>query len=128
MSVTCVEHPDAGYFEIVVDGTVGKADFDEVMPRLEAFIAEQGEISVMKVVRGIGFVNLPAAVGHAWTGLQTMSKLRRAALVTDLPWLAPFAGAASVISPIETRVFGLAEVADAREWVSVKAPTAQQSV
>ncbi|MDF0595583.1 STAS/SEC14 domain-containing protein [Psychromarinibacter halotolerans] len=127
MSVGFTEHPKAGYVEIVVDGTVGKADFDAIMPRLEAFIAAQGEISVLKVVRGIGFVNLPAALGNAWSGLQTMSRLRRAALVTDLPWLVPFAGAAAMLSPVETRVFGLAELEEARAWVSEKTPAGPQS-
>lgn len=36
MGVDYIEHPDAGYVEVVIDRPVRKADMDRILPRLEA--------------------------------------------------------------------------------------------
>ncbi len=70
-------------------------------------------------------MNVPAALPHLGTGLQALGKVKRVALVTDMAALAAATRAGAALSPIETRVFGRAEEAAAREWLA--APSGGQT-
>jgi len=117
MSIGYIEHPQDGYVEVEINGRVGHDDIDRVMPQLRAFLAAQGTISVLQVVRSLGFVNLPAALPHMGFGIAALSKVKRVALVTDLIWLTQMTRTARYLSPVEIRIFSLSEQGAAREWV-----------
>lgn len=118
MSVEYREHPQERYVETVIHGGISKADIDRIMPQMRAFLAAHGSIGVLQIVRGLGIVNMPAALPHLGTAMAALPKIRRAALVTSLPWLAGLTRASAAVSPIPTRVFGLTDEAAARAWLT----------
>ena len=117
MGISYTEHPQDRMVEVQVDGGIGAADINRVMPRLRAFMDEHEPITVLEVVRRLGLVNVPAALPHALFGMTAVARVRRVALATDLGWLAGVTRMAALASPVEIRVFPLSEVSAARDWL-----------
>ncbi len=117
MSVTYIEHAATRCAEVVIDGRIGKADIDRILPQMQAFMDAFGPITVLQLIRGLGFVNLPAALPYAGVGIGSLTKVKRVALVTDVGWLTGVARASALMSPIETQVFPLLREAEARAWL-----------
>ena len=118
MSIAYAEHPAKGYVEIVVNGGISAREIEDMMPRLEGFVASHGEVSVLQRIERPGLVNPLAALPHAGFGLRMLGKVRRVAVVTDLPGLGPLTWLAGALSPIETRRFPLAGEGEARAWLA----------
>ena len=118
MSIAFTEHPEERYVEVVIDGAIPGRDLADVMTRARAFAEMHGQISVLKCVRRLGFVNPLTALPHAVTGLGMLGRIRRVAVVTDLRGLAPLTRASGLLSPAEIRQFTMSQDLAARAWLA----------
>jgi|OM-RGC.v1.027305759 Protein of unknown function (DUF3478). len=118
MSVAYTEHPEEGYIEVLIDGGVSSEEMAEIMPRIETFAAAAEDVSILKTIRRMGFVNPLAALPYSLTGLRMLPRVRRVAIVTDLTALGPLTRMSGIFTPIETRQFRLSEDAAARAWLT----------
>jgi hypothetical protein len=101
-------------------GQVTSADYESVIvPDVEAAFALNRKLRLLYVTAEdfTGFD--PGAMWNdAKLGARHLSGWARVALVTDVPWLRATASALGFMVPGEFRLFPLAELAEAKLWVS----------
>ncbi len=118
MAVMLSENPDTKTLEITVNGTVTEQDFDELMPRFEAFMETHKKIRLIEVVQDYkGF-----DPGLMWKGMRfdfrAIPHISHCAVVSDIPWMSPMAKAAGAFMPMKVRTFNMDELDAAREWIA----------
>lgn len=103
-----------------VHGQVSADDYERVLvPDVEAAFALNRKLRLLYVTAEdfTGFD--PGAMWNdAKLGARHLSGWARVALVTDVPWLRATASALGFMVPGEFRLFTLAELAEAKLWVS----------
>ena len=85
------EDASDGLVEIVVDGRVSKAEFDEIATRLEAAIARHGKLRVLEEVRSFGGIDPSAFWADLKFGLRHLNHFSRCAVISDQRWIEVFA-------------------------------------
>jgi hypothetical protein len=103
-------------------GEVTREDYREVLePALRA-AAEAGEVRMLYVVADEFEMDAGALFEDAKTGLQLglghLSAWKRTAVVTDVGWVQRAIKAFGFMAPGEVKVWGLADLDDARDWVA----------
>jgi len=108
---------DSGVIDIMVDGEITRADYEKLVPILDAQIEKRGKLKVVETVRKVG----PIDWSLWWLDLKWVmdnrNKLARCAVVTDHGWIGPVTRAAAALFSGEMRVFTEAEGGKARSWV-----------
>ena len=120
---------DAGsnLVEIVIDGRVGKADFDDVAARLQASIARHGKLRVLEEVRSFGGIEPAAFWADMKFGLRHLSDFSRCAVVSDKRWIETLAKGVGKLIACEIRHFPPDQIDAARTWLREDAPAAPPS-
>jgi hypothetical protein len=125
MSVTYTEFPERKRVELTVSGHLSKADYDEVIAPLQAFIDAHGTIQIVEVVESFeGFDPSVLLPGFKFD-IENIQHVSHAAIVSDIGWISPIAQAASRLLPTQIRTFALDERDAAHDWldgVTVQAP------
>ncbi|MGN6821083.1 MAG: STAS/SEC14 domain-containing protein [Sphingomonas sp.] len=107
----------AGVIDLLVDGEITRADYETLIPVLEAQIARHGKLRVVETVRKLG----PIDPSLWWEDLKWVVRHRgvvgRAAVVTDHGWIGPITRAAGALFSGEMRVFPESQGDAARAWV-----------
>jgi len=101
-------------------GQVTAADYERVIvPDVEAAFALNRKLRQIYHI-GEDFTGFdPGAMwDDAKLGMRHLSGWDRVALVTDVPWLRMTATAMGFAVPAEFRLFGNAQLAEARSWIS----------
>ena len=101
-------------------GQVTAADYERVIvPDVEAAFALNRKL---RLIYHIGEDFTGFDTGAMWDdaklGMRHLSGWDRVALVTDVPWLRMTATAMGFAVPAEFRLFGNAQLAEARSWIS----------
>jgi len=102
---------------LTAHGRLHKADYEQLRPHLERFIAEHGE---MRLLFDAGDLDgwTPAAMWEdTKVGVHHHDDLKRLACVTDSKFLAAMTKAASPLTHAEVRVFPTEDRAAALEWI-----------
>jgi SpoIIAA-like len=107
--------------EIVVDGRVGKAEFDAVAARLEAAIARHGKLRVLEEVRSFGGIEPAAFWADLRFVLRHLNHFSRCAVVSDKRWIELLATGADKLIRCEVRHVPPAQVEAARAWLREEA-------
>jgi hypothetical protein len=110
----------AGVLGFSAHGKVTAADYKNViMPDIEAAFALNPKLRVLFHL-GEDFTGFEA--GAMWDdlnlGLRHLSGWERSALVTDVPWLRATVRLFGFAFPGEFRLFGNAELDEARRWIA----------
>ena len=104
-----------------VDGKVKKADIERVFDEVDVRLAAEGKFSVYAEVVSIPAISLPGLMKDiklAAQRLPALTRIRKAALVTDNDWirmLVPFND--KTVKGVQVRVFKLGEAEAARIWI-----------
>ncbi|WEK43046.1 MAG: STAS/SEC14 domain-containing protein [Candidatus Sphingomonas colombiensis] len=111
-----IEVADDGLVELVVDGTITRADFDKVVTTLEGEFGTHGKVNIVEVVRKFGGI-----APHLWWqdvkwSFGHLDRFGRCAMVTDSGWIGPVARVVAAMLPIELKTFGMSELEAARAW------------
>ncbi len=111
------ELPDSNIAEIIVDGPIEKADYDDVCDRLVKLIERQGSIRLLEEIRDIGHVDLsiiPADIAFAFHHLKDIS---HCAIVSEEHWLEWLAKVLDPLLSCKVRYFDRAGLQAARDWL-----------
>jgi hypothetical protein len=108
---------DAGLIELVVDGAITRADYERLVPVLDAQIARHGKLRVIETVRKIGPIDWSLWWRDLAWAVEHRNSFARCAVVTDHGWIGPITRAAGALFSGEMRVFREAEAHAARAWV-----------
>lgn len=115
--LTAREIPDTNIFEISVDGSITRTEFDAAMARLERMIAQHGSIRLIEIIHGLGGI-APSAL---WEDLRlaprNLKHLDRVAVVADQAWIEWMATLARPFVHAEMRTFPLDQLEQARTWI-----------
>jgi hypothetical protein len=116
------EIPETNIVEFTIDGKITAQEFDEVIERLEAAIAQHGTIRVLEHIRSFG--GMPAA--KWWDdikfGFRHARHVSRAAVVAEKKWIEVFTRLVSPFVSAEVRYFDAAEIDEARRWLREPEP------
>jgi len=108
---------DTGVIDLIVDGAITRADYEALIPVLNAQIARHGKLRVVETVRKLG----PIDWSLWWQDVKWVAdhrdKVARAAVVTDHGWIGPITRAAAALFSGEMRVFPESQGGAARAWV-----------
>ena len=108
---------DAGVIDLIVDGAITRADYEALIPVLEAQIAKHGKLRVVETVRKLG----PIDWSFGWQDVKWVAghrdKVARAAVISDHGWVGPISRAAAALISGEMRVFPESQGGAARAWV-----------
>lgn len=117
MSVRYSEDPGNKLIEITVNGRVTRADWEEIVPKFEAFMNEHETIRLIEVVEELSGFD----ASMIWDGIKfdfkAVPHISHCAVVTDIGWMSPLTRTVGAVMPMKMRVFPLAEVQDARDWI-----------
>jgi len=117
-----IEEMPAGTIGLRASGELSKEDYVEVLePAIRAGV-ESGELRLLFALSDFDGLGPGAWVEDAKTGMRAWvrdhSAWKRFALVTDVEWVARAMRMFAWMAPGEAKVFGLAQEAEARTWVS----------
>lgn len=111
------EHDSLPVVEIRVVGRVTENDMDEIIPKLETFIARHGTIRLLEVIeRFDGFDPTTILEGMKFD-IKHLKDVSHAALVSDIPWIGIMTSAAATVMPLIIQTFPLAKEDKARAWI-----------
>ena len=110
-----------------VDGEVEREDYDELLvPELRRALESGGGLRTLYVIEDLDEIEPGAIWADAKLGFDVGLKQRdqwvRSAIVTDIDWMARATKMFAWMIPGEARVFGLAELEQAKTWVAGDAP------
>lgn len=104
--------------EIVVDGHVSKAEFDDIAARLEAAIARHGKLRVLEEVRSFGGMAPSAFWADLKFAMRHLGDFSRCAVISDQRWIELLATGAGKLIACEIRHFPPDQLAAARAWLN----------
>ncbi len=112
------DDPGSGIAEIVVDGPISRADYDDVSARLAALIERCGRIRILEDIRRIGRFDpsiIPVDLRFTFRHLKDFS---HCAIVGERKWLDWLARSLDRLVKCEVRYFDRTDIEDARRWLS----------
>jgi hypothetical protein len=119
------ELPDmpAGTVGFRATGEIRRSDYDAVLrPRLKRALEDDAALRTLYVIEDLAEVDPSALWADAKVGYDAGIRHRdawvRSAIVTDINWMARAARIFAWMIPGEARVFGLAELEDAKAWIA----------
>lgn len=118
MTIIYKEYPKTSIIELNFDEKATKDDINDVIPRVEAFIAAHGKIKLLEIIEdnfsGIELSTLIKAIRFDKKHLNNFS---RCAVVTDKGWIGPITRLASSIFDVEIKVFMKKNKEEALNWL-----------
>lgn len=117
-----IEQMPPGTVGLRASGKLSKEDYVEVLEPVLREGIESGELRLLFVLTDFDRLELGAWPEDMKTGLRTWvrdhSAWKRFALVTDVEWVAKAMRIFTWMTPGEVKIYGLAEEAEARDWVA----------
>lgn len=102
--------------EVRVVGRVTQHDMDEILPKLEAFIARHGAIRIVEVIDTFEGFDPTTVLDGLKFDLNHLQDVTHAAVVSDIGWIGVMTRAASMMMPVTVRVYTMDQLDEAREW------------
>ncbi len=102
--------------ELRIVGRVTQHDMDEILPKLEAFIARHGTIRLVEIIEKFDGFDPTTVLDGLKFDLNHLTDVTHAAVVSDIGWIGVMTRAASMVMPISLRVFTMDELQEARDW------------
>lgn len=108
---------DAGVIDLIVDGAITRADYEALIPVLEAQIARHTRLRVVETVRTLGQIDWSLWWRDVKWVADHRDQLAKVAVITDHGWIGPITRAAAALFSGEMRVFPENQAEAARAWV-----------
>lgn len=114
---TVVDYPDQNLLSLSMAGKLTKADYEHVIPTLDAKVQRWGKVNVYLEVGDLDTMTLPALWEEIKQDAKHLADFNRAAVVSQgNALLKAAASAASTITPAEVKHFTPDQKADALRW------------
>lgn len=112
-----VDYPDQNLLSFTIADKLTKADYEAVVPTLNAKVQRWGKVNVYLEIGDMDAMTLPALWEELKQDIKHFSDFNRAAVVSDNSTLLKAASAlTNTLTPAEAKHFSLAERAEALRW------------
>ncbi|MGP4844332.1 STAS/SEC14 domain-containing protein [Marinobacter sp. 1Y8] len=118
MSNQYIEHPDIKTVEIIVDGKFTAEEFNDIAPKMEAFIEQHGKVKIIEILRDFDGFDFSVLKDGIKFDMEHLKDYSHCAVVSDSGWIGPVARVMSKFLDLDVRVFKASEEADARAWIA----------
>ncbi|WP_198013451.1 STAS/SEC14 domain-containing protein [Thalassoporum mexicanum] len=103
--------------EVLVDGKVTNADINSILPQMEKFIAQQGTVKMIEIVKDFSGFELSMLGKAIKFDIDHLKDFSHCAVVTDSGWIGPFARAISPFLNIQLKMFKMEQKQEALDWL-----------
>ena len=111
---------EAGFLEITVAGPIHDVDYTQVVTAIDRLLVRHKKLNVVQIIQDIGWIDPSVWWKDLSFHLTHHNFLRRAALVSDSPWVAPLTKFFAPIYPATIKYFPLADLEAARRWARAR--------
>lgn len=111
------DDPNTNVLEFTVDGSIGEAEFDDVVARMRQKIQAHGSVRVLEHVRALGSFPMSRLWEDVKFAMRHRKDVSHAAVVGDQRWLRPLTRVARVFVDGEVRHFPERKMEEARAWL-----------
>jgi SpoIIAA-like len=113
----------AGTLGFRAKGEIEREDYEDVLvPALRKALEDGGKLRMLYVIEDLDEIEPGALWADSKLGFDLLARHRhalvRSAIVTDIEWMARATKLFAWMMPGEARVFGLAELDEAKAWVA----------
>jgi hypothetical protein len=113
----------AGTVGFRAKGEIEREDYEDVLvPGLTGALADGGKLRALYMIEDLDEIEPGALWADSKLGFDLLTRHRhalvRSAIVTDVEWMARAAKLFAWMMPGEARVFGVAELEQAKAWVA----------
>lgn len=116
MSCIYTEDPELPVAELRVLGRVTQHDMDEILPKMEAFIARHGKVRIVEVIEKFEGFDPTTMLDGIKFDINHLCDVTHAAVVSDIGWIGMLTRATAMIMPVTVRMFPMSELEAARAW------------
>ncbi len=103
---------------VKVSGLVSATDYDLVIvPAVERMLKDHDRVRVYYEIAPFTGISFGAIWKDFWVGVRHLSRWKRVAVVTDIPWIKRMVQTLGLVLPGATKVFEITEAAEARGWL-----------
>ncbi|MGI4833460.1 MAG: STAS/SEC14 domain-containing protein [Janthinobacterium lividum] len=114
---TAIDYPNQNLLKLAIAGKLTKADYEGVVPILNAKVAQFGKVNVCLEIGGLDAMTLPAIWKEAKQDIKHFNDFNRAAVVSDNSLLLQAASAVvGSITPAQVKHFDAGQKAEALQW------------
>jgi hypothetical protein len=110
--------PGSPVVEITVEGTITNQELEEAMQGLHREFDQSGKTRVIEIIQHFTGMELAALWTDIRLGIPLAQKIERIAVVADQTWIRQFAALGHLFTKAQLKVFGPAELAQARAWIA----------
>tara|TARA_R110000737_G_scaffold2923_18_gene9918 strand:- start:3281 stop:3664 length:384 start_codon:yes stop_codon:yes gene_type:complete len=115
--LTINEIPNTNILEFTLDGSLSRAEFDQLAAIADKMIETHGKVKVIEIIKNIGKIE-PSAI---WADLKWeprhLKYFSHVAVVCDQKWIEWIVAACKVFISAEMKTFHLDELEEARDWI-----------
>ncbi len=112
------EHDEADVIELVVDGAIGREEYENVRNRAESFINRRGRARLLEVILDMGPVDPQVLWEDTRFAFRHMDDFSQIAVVAERKWLAEMLAAVQKFFAGEVKGFTLDECEEAWNWLT----------
>jgi len=116
--LTVKPQTDTNVLEFTLDGSMSRAEFDQLTAKAEDMIETYGKIRVIEIIKGIGKI----APSTIWADLKWepthLKHFSHVAVVADQRWIEWMVAPFRIFINAEIKVFHLNELEEARDWIN----------
>lgn len=113
------EIPDTNVMEVDIDGRVSAENYHEVAEAALAFMEKHDKVRVIKIIRNYDGVDLEILKEKLILKMFAhRGDITHAAVVTDKRWITSLSKFVTPLYKCKTRIYQMAEVDDARKWIT----------
>lgn len=118
MTITYTEDDTTRVAEIRVLGRITRADYDQAVEPLQAFIDRHDQIRLLEIIERFEGFDASAI----WPGIKfdfkNLRHISHVAVVSDIGWLLPLSKAAGAVISTKLRTFDMEQIDEARRWIT----------
>lgn len=117
MTVTYREDDATGVAEFRVVDHISRADYEPLVASLQDFIDRHGSVRIIEIVETFPGFDPSILLPGLRFDIRNIRHISHVAVVSDMGWLSPVVKAAGSLVSTKIRLFGMAELDEARAWI-----------
>jgi len=112
------QHPERGYVELKLDGSVSKKDLEAVVSKLGPLMDQCGKVGILKHIVSFGGITPAALWDDLKFAFRHLKHVGPVAVVSDKKWIEIWTKLAAPILRSDVRFFEEEDIAEARTWLT----------
>jgi SpoIIAA-like len=110
-------NPANNIVEIVIEGKITEADFDQVISQLKVDITKHGKLRILEEIRHFEGIDPLALWKDVRFGFVHINDFTHAALVSETKWLRTLTEAFDNVLSAKVKAFEPSQIDEARNWL-----------